>query len=499
MTPTPSNTPGIPLRELLRNADFYGAENILVSACCGDSRVCSPGDLFVAMMGPHQDGHDFVAEAVANGATAILAERLLPMAGVPVVVVPDARWAYGRICQALAGDPSHSLKVIGVSGTNGKTSVACLIAAMLEAAGDAVGMLNSLGYCDGREFEPSLWPTPPPPVLAHWLARMRDNGCSYAIVEVSSEALLHGTLAGVELNSACLTNVRRGDLAAHGSITNYQAAKARLFEHLAKDGAAILNIDDPVVEGLLVNLRNPTLTVSLHEDAEITATLLERSRSEQTFLLSAGSDSTPVRTSIVGDSHITNCLLAAAIGLAYGLDLPTVVRGLEGVKKIPSRLERIECGQPFGVFVDEAATPDRLANALITLREVTPGRLICVASLGYECQPSEQLEMSRAVEKMANVVIATGELTRDPAMRGNLARLLRGFSTPQTVQIVADRELAIRWALNEAQPGDCVLITGDRRGIGRMFAGADSDTSDRHIAQQWLYDRGSLLGTRMAS
>ena len=479
MTATQHDPRGTSLRELLPDAEFLGLDDLRVVACCGDSRACAPGDLFVAMVGPHHDGHEFIPHAIANGAAAVLAERPLPAVGVPVVVVPDTRIAYGQVCQALAGRPSRDVKVIGVTGTNGKTSVSCLIAAMLEQAGFAVGLLNSLGYCDGQDFESPLWPTPPAPVLAHWLARMRENDCTHAVVEVSSAALSQSYLAGVELDVACLTNIRREHLQHHGSLTNYRAAKARLFDHLSPHGFAVINADDPVSEGLLPKLHGPALTVSLRDDAEITATLLERCRSEQTFLLSAGTDTIPVRTAIIGDAHVTNCLLAAAIGLTYGLDLPTIVRGLESVKKIPGRLERIECGQPFGVFVDESATLDRLANALLTLREVIEGRLICVASVGGERASATRLEFLKAAESMADVVVGTGEAWR-ASENGN-------------VHLVRDRDLAIRWALNDARQGDCVLITGDRRGVGRLLSAAEHEAGDGALAKQWLYDQGAFL------
>ena len=492
MTATQFDPRGTSLRELLPDAEFLGLDDLRIVACCGDSRACSPGDLFVAMVGPRHDGHEFIPHAIANGAVAVLAERPLPAVGVPVVVVPDTRIAYGQVCQALAGRPSRDIKVIGVSGTNGKTSVSCLIAAMLEQAGCAVGLLNSLGYCDGQEFESPLWPTPPAPVLAHWLARMRDNDCTHAVVEASSTALSQSYLSGVELDAACLTNIRSDHLRHHGSLTNYRAAKARLFDHLSPHGFAVINADDPVSEGLLPKLNGPALTVSLREDAEITATLLERCRSEQTFLISAGTDTIPVRTPIIGDAHITNCLLAAAIGLTYGLDLPTIARGLESVKKIPGRLERIECGQPFGVFVDESATADRLANALLTLREVTQGRLICVASIG-EGTAAKRHDFSKAAEGIADVVVATGESSRDMESGNAASRAIHGISSSENFHVVRDRELAIRWALNDARPGDCVLITGDRRGVGRLLSAAEHETGDRALAKEWLYDQGAFL------
>ncbi|HZZ71999.1 MAG TPA: UDP-N-acetylmuramyl-tripeptide synthetase [Pirellulales bacterium] len=497
MTATQPGSCGLSLRQLfadLPSAEvvFHGAADVLVNACSGDSRAAAPGDLFVAMVGPHYDGHDFIPQALAKGATAILAERWVPTGGVPIVIVPDSRLAYGQVCQALAGDPSREIKVIGVTGTNGKTSVSCLIAAMLEQNDCSVGMLNSLGYCDGQEFEPPLWPTPPAPVLAHWLARIRDNGCSFAVIELSSDSLAQGCLAGVELSVVCLTNIRRDSRDRHGSQTSYRLAKERIFEYLSPQGLAVINADDPVSQAILPNLAVPALTVSLHEDAELTATVLERSRSEQTFLLAAGSDTVLVRTAVTGDAHVSNCLLAAAVGLTYGLDLTAIARGLESVKRIPGRLERIECGQPFGVFIDEASSADRLATSLATLRQVTAGRLICVASLAADSTSPEAREQAKTIERNSDLVIATGGSAEAWKTHDENAALW-GFAAPEEIHFLQNRELAIRWALNEARPGDCVLITGDRNGVGRLVYAAHDDAGDRAIAKQWLYDQGVFL------
>ena len=214
------------------------------------------------------------------------------------------------------------------------------------------------------------------------MARMVRNECSHAVLEVSSHALEQGRVAGIAFDAACVTNVRRDHLDYHHSLPAYYRAKSRLFDHLTGEGFAVINADDPVARNYLNRIDGPVLTVAMNAEAEITASLVERSTSEQTFLLSAGSDVIPVRTRMIGVHHVYNCLTAAAVGLAYGIDLPTVVRGLEAIDFVPGRLERIECGQPFSVFVDFAHTPDALSAVLTALREVVDGRLICVFGAG---------------------------------------------------------------------------------------------------------------------
>ena len=266
---------------------------------------------------------------------AILSQRPVPEFGLPNCVVANARDAYGRICQALAGNPSHRLKLIGITGTNGKTTTSCLLASILATAGHPVGLLGTLGYFDGETCEPAPLTTPPPAPLAAWLARMVANGCTHAVMEVSSHALSQSRVAGVSFDAACVTNVSRDHLDFHASIQDYRLTKSKLFEHLAPDGFAVLNADDPIAAGYLRRFDGPALTVGIRTAAEITADPVEEFLSEQTFLLTAGAETIPVRTRMIGRHHVYNCLTAAAVGLAYGIDLPTVVRGLEAVESVP--------------------------------------------------------------------------------------------------------------------------------------------------------------------
>ena len=299
----------------------------------------------------------------------MLCERPQPGLAVPCGIVPHVRHAYGRVCQALAGNPSFKLKLIGVTGTNGKTTTSCLIASVLLKAGYRVGVAGTLGYFDGQEIEPATHTTPPADTLAPLLARMVANECSHATLEVSSHALAQSRIAGVRLDVACVTNVSRDHLDYHASLLDYRLAKSKLLDYLAPEGFAVVNADDAIAAGYLRHFAGPALTIGIRKPAEITAMPLEQFPSEQTFLLTAGSETVPVRTRMIGTHHIYNCLTAAAVGLTYGLDLATVVRGLEAVDYVPGRLQRIECGQPFSVFIDYAHTPDALAGSLQALRK----------------------------------------------------------------------------------------------------------------------------------
>ncbi len=477
----------VSLRTLLPHAEFLGRDDIAIAGCTCDSRQVEPGQLFVALAGSHRDGHAFIAEAAAQGCAAVLCERPPADLAIPCCVVPDAREAYGQLCQALAGNPSQQLKVIGVTGTNGKTTTSCLIASILTSAGYSPGLLGTLGYLDGRKIERSTWTTPPADVLATWFSRMVANECTHAVMEVSSHALVQGRVAGVRFDAACVTNVTRDHLDYHGSLRKYRLAKARLFEQLPAEGFAVINADDPVATDYLRQIDGPVLTVGINAAAEIVATPIEQFQSEQTFLITAGSETVPVRTQMIGTHHIYNCLVATAVGLTYGIDLPTVVRGLEEAGHVPGRLERVECGQPYGVFVDYAHTPDALRSSLAALRQVTSGRLICVFGAGGNRDQQKRPLMGQAVEALADVAVVTSDNPRFEDPQAIVDDILLGFRRPASACVVLDREEAVREALAMAQPGDCVIIAGKGHETYQTIGDQKLPMDDRQIAQDWLY------------
>jgi UDP-N-acetylmuramoyl-L-alanyl-D-glutamate--2,6-diaminopimelate ligase len=481
---------GISLRTLFPEAVIFGADDIRVRSCSADSRTVQAGDLFAAIIGPHNDGHDFVYEAAFRGASAILAERFVPADGQPVCVVSDSREAYGRLAHALAGNPSHRLKVIGVTGTAGKTTTVALIDSVLTAAGRRVGSTSGLLHFDGMRLDSPSADTPDAAALAGALARMESNGCDCAVIEVSSQALSQRRLAGLRLEMACVTNVRRDHLEYHASLRNYRDIKARIFRDLRPGGASVLNLDDAVCADYLRGLDGPALSVAMVKNAELTAVVVERFAGEQTFLLSAGSEAVPVRTRIIGDQHVYNCLTAAAVGLLEGISLTEIARGLERIESVPGRMERLECGQPFRVFVDAAQTSASLGVALESLREVTERRLICVFGIDSERDSAFRPLAGQTVEAFADMAVVTENNPRGEDSTRIASDILGGFESLENVVVMHDRAKAICWALAQAQPGDCVLIAG--KGFdSHQHAGSQVYWfDDREVACQWLYEQG---------
>jgi UDP-N-acetylmuramoyl-L-alanyl-D-glutamate--2,6-diaminopimelate ligase len=381
----------------------------------------------------------------------------------------DSRADHARLCQRLAGDPSRRLTVIGVTGLSGKTTTSCLIAGVLTAAGYRIGLVGPLGYLDGRALEPAGRATPPPEKLASLLARMADNECSHAVMTVSSRALSESRVAGVAFDAMCVTWAGK-------------AGKSP-FSGLAERGFAVINADDRGAASWLRRLDRPALTVGIDTAAQITAMPLEQCPSEQTFLLTAGNETMPVRTQMIGKHHISNCLVAAAVGLAYNIELATVVRGLESVGHVPGRLERIECGQPFATFVDGARTPGALAGILHALRRVVAGRLICVFSADPRADRARRIALGAVAEKNADQVVLTSGSGRRRDGAQVFGDVLRGFECPAAATVMADRMTAIHWALGAARAGDGVVIAGAKTGTGSLGPGGPDD---REAAEEWL-------------
>jgi UDP-N-acetylmuramoyl-L-alanyl-D-glutamate--2,6-diaminopimelate ligase len=448
------------LRAVLADAEIVGAADVGVVRCTTDAVSCVEGDLFVALVDERGDGHDAVAEAVRLGASAVVASRPV-MPGVPVCYVPDTRQAYGRICQALAGDPSRRVRTIGVAGSFGKTTAGYLIASVLNAAGKTTGVLGSLGYCDGVELSDPRWTTPPPPVTAAWLSRMCDNGCSHAVVEVSARGLAEARTAGIRFDACCITNLQRAVRRGNRTIDERPVA-ARWLEQLAPEGVLVANVDDEGAAELAAAHDGPVVTVGLNSPAELTAVPLERHPSEQTFLLSFGREVIPVRTTLLGAHNLGHCLLAAAVGTLYGVRPDAIVRGLESVKELPGRLERIECGQPFGVFLDGARSPQALEACLETLRSTTAGRLRCIYT-ALATDARTRIEFEAVVRRWCDDALV-------------VAYAGQGIERAET----------IRRALREAESGDCLLVVAGEV-EAHAASEAEDDWDDRRLIRQTLY------------
>ena len=447
----PERAPGLSLASILPDAHIVGGDDIAFKSCCGQWSECEPGDLYVAIVGSEVDGHDYALEAIQRGATAIVTERLLAVR-CPQFIVHDSRLAYGQVSHALAGNPSGRIAAIGVSGTDGKTVTAHLIHSVLKVAGHEPGLSTSIKNHFGKTslgiFKPNTGTKTElaknAPTLAQQMANMVTGKCTHAIIEMASIPLAQRAMAGTELDVAVLTNIRKRHLEYHGSSFNYRRAKKQLINQLKPTGVAILNADDATSRQLIDDMDVPTLTIGIHETAEVTAKLLERNQSFQVFMLQAGGQSVPVQTKIIGKQHVYNCLSATAVGLAMGIELDVIAEGLERAT-IPGRLERVDCGQPFGVWIDSAKSPNQLLAALGAIGRVVEGKVWCVCSTDETQSQGDRRQLGEILERMTEKAIITcGKIDKhidyEPAHQ-----VIDGFSNATKPMVVPDRFKAVSY------------------------------------------------------
>jgi UDP-N-acetylmuramoyl-L-alanyl-D-glutamate--2,6-diaminopimelate ligase len=484
----------VKLRELLSAVaplEVAGDPEAEILGVRADSRRVRKGDLFVAARGDCADGHEFIPEAVAAGAVAVVCERrgAAPQ-GAAVVRVADSRLALARLAAAFHGHPSSRLRMVGITGTNGKTTTSLLVASILEAAGLPAGVIGTLCVRFGDREIPAANTTPPADDLQDALARMVQAGMKAAAMEVSSHALHQGRVEGVAWDAAVFTNLTQDHLDYHRTMDAYFAAKRRLFEGLGsggKPGAAVLNADDPRSAELrrAVPAGVPVRLYGSAAGADLRAEGVETGLGGSRFTLRAAEGEAEVRTPLFGAHNVENCLAAAGAGLALGLGLDAVARGIAGVPSVPGRLERVG-GDP-AVFVDYAHTEDALRRALAALRPFTRGRLLLVFGCGGGRDRAKRPRMGRAAAELADFSIVTSDNPRFEEPAEIVGEILKGFGRKAgRREAILDRREAIRAALARARPGDTVLLAGKGHETYQEARGARNPFDDRAVAREFL-------------
>lgn len=440
----------------------------VVSGISHDSSVIEPGDLFVAIRGMRTDGHRFVDGALARGATALAVETQLPV-DAPQLVVPDTRAALAWMAAAIFGDPSRRLDVVGVTGTNGKTTVTHLLEAITTAAGKIPGIVGTVGarVAGARVEVPRT--TPEAGDLQRLLARMVDAGVDLVAIEVSSHALSLHRVDAIWFRIVAFTNLTQDHLDFHGEMEEYFAAKRALFDPDRAEQAVIM-VDDDAGRAIADTAELPVTTVSTARPADVTARVIRTDLTGSTFDVHTGGAVFPVELPLPGGFNVQNALLAAAIALQGGVEPEAIATGIAAVRPIPGRFERVDAGQDFGVVVDYAHTPEAIATVVRDSRAFVDGRLIAVAGAGGDRDQGKRHDMGRAVAASDLAVITSDNpRSEDPQVIVDAvahgARSARGA----TVVEVVDRRAAIQTAIRDARPGDLVLILGKGHEQGQQI------------------------------
>ncbi len=490
--PAPKSNSPISLKALLPTAQFIGDDDILVTHTTERSEMVSPGVLFAAIPGTRRNGEEFARDAVLRGAEALLLSREFPNLPVPQCLVPDVRRAFALLCDALAGHPSQTLKIAGVTGTNGKTTTTWLIRSILRAAGHPTGVLGTIEYSDGSRRERAGLTTPDSQILSNWLASMVVNGTAHAAMELSSHALDQGRACGTQLDVAIVTNVTQDHFDYHQNFETYLAAKTRIAEHLKPDGVLVLNADNAGSSAVAsrVELGGRIVTFGIDHEADVTATIVKESTAGTQFVLGCGEGAESVLMPMIGRHNVANALAAAAAAHHFGVPLKTIALGIELLPAVPGRLERVDAGQPFDVFVDFAHTEDALRRCVSNLRQLCSKRVIVVFGAGGDRDRSKRPKMAQAVLG-ADLIVVTSDNPRTEDPQRIIEDILAGFAPSfPPLHVEPDRKAAIAWTLAEAQPSDCVLIAGKGHETEQIIGTQRFPFDDREVVRAAWQDVG---------
>jgi UDP-N-acetylmuramoyl-L-alanyl-D-glutamate--2,6-diaminopimelate ligase len=475
------------LRELIAGAEVEGVsgdDGVEIADLAYDSDRVGPGTLFFCVRGQRADGHDFAPAAVEAGAAALVVERELDLAA-PQVRVADARAAMAPLAARFWGDPTAELEVVGITGTNGKTTTAFLVRAILEAAGRRCGLLGTVKQVVGGAEEEVIRTTPEAIDLQATFRRMLDAGDADCSMEVSSHALALRRADAIHFAVALFTNLTQDHLDFHADMEDYFQAKRMLFD--LGPGAAAVNVDDPYGARLAGEIEGAITFSAAGADAEFRATDVKFDVSGARFRVHGPEGEVEVRTALPGHFNVANALAAIAATSALGVPPGAAAAALSAAGQIPGRFEPVDEGQSFAVLVDYAHTPDSLDNVLRAARRLTEGRLISVFGCGGDRDREKRPLMGRIGAELSDIAVVTSDNPRSEDPEAIIGEILAGVPTAAGVVVDPDRRAAIGLALRRAEPGDTVVIAGKGHEQGQEFeAGRKVPFDDREVAREEL-------------
>lgn len=482
-------------------ADYFPADEILaskgdlgrpISGLASDSRRVLAGNVFFALPGNRTDGHAFIDQAISRGAVAIVAEKIPSgtAARVTYIQVADVRWTLAKAAQRFNHFPDRSLEVLGVTGTNGKTTVAHLIKHLLATTTQRVGLVGTINYDLGNRVVPAYQTTPESLELYGLLAQMREAGCRQAVVEVSSHGLDQQRVGGLQFGVAVFTNFTADHLDYHGTNAAYFRAKGRFFngENGPLPKVAVVNIDDAGGRELAAALPAGVRLISFGESATalVRAEQVQVTAHGTTFRLIWPEGAIEVECPLLGRYNVSNLLAAFAACYALGRDPAVIAVRLKYFSSVPGRMERISAGSAAQVYVDYAHTPAAMRASLSLLRTLTPGRLFVVYGCGGQRDRSQRAQLTKIVQEIADQVWVTADNPRAEPLSQIFADQQAGVIAAERIAFVPDRREAIRQALAAARVGDCVLIAGKGHEIYQKLADTIVPFDDRQVARELL-------------
>ena len=487
------------IKDILRGIPFKTGDDLsglTITRVTSDSRTVGQGDLFIAVRGAALDGTKFIQEACAKGAKAVVAEEDFEAPkGVVKIWVSDTRAAVAAIADNFYAHPSRKLKVAGVTGTNGKTTITYLIESIVKALGGEAGVIGTINYRLKGRILPAKNTTPGPLELQSMLAEIVDAKAGYAVMEVSSHSLDQRRVDRVEFDAAIFTNVTSDHLDYHKTPGAYFKAKARLFDKLKKSGAAILNIDDKKVASLQRSIKGHVITFGIKGAADVKAVDVRLLMDGTVFTVRTPKWSSEIRTKLIGMHNVSNILAAIAAGMALKIRKEAIIAGVEALKCVPGRLEAVDMGQPFKVFVDYAHTEDALFNILSLLRQVAAKRIVTVFGCGGNRDRTKRPLMGKVACRFSDHVIITSDNPRFEEPEEIIREIEHGVrGTFDNYDIVADRKSAIAKALKLASHEDIVVIAGKGHEDYQIIKDKVMPFDDREVAMKILHEGQGARG-----
>jgi UDP-N-acetylmuramoyl-L-alanyl-D-glutamate--2,6-diaminopimelate ligase len=466
-----------------------------VGSLAYDSRQVEPGALFVALKGLKASGADFAADAIARGAVAVVADQPPVAAGAsPWIDVSDARAAMAALAAEFYGHPSRSMSVVGITGTNGKTTTAYLLRSVLEAAGKKCGLLGTVTYSIGNQELPAARTTPEAPDVQRMFRRMVDSGCSACVMEVSSHALSLRRVDDTHFAAGIFTNLTRDHLDYHGDMESYFAAKKRLFELLDPGSPGVINLDDPRGELLRKAVPHP-MTYAITKPADVTSGPLSMTFEGLEFDVRTPKGPVHVKSRLVGRPNVSNILATVAAATALELPAAAIERGLAALSGVPGRFEVVSRhADDVTVVIDYAHTDDALKNLLETARPLAPGRVITVFGCGGDRDRTKRPLMGAVAARLSDVVVMTSDNPRSEDPARIIDEIKRGLPPPSdrdaaSVVAIVDRREAIAFAIGRAQPGDLVLLAGKGHEKSQTIGRQELPFDEAEIAREALERR----------